>query len=100
VAERTNDWIGFHVTFAWADAASSLRQGLAETLKGMKSGVAGLQRRTPATTKPIEPLCVTQRLTARMMRWPDGDVAALPVRAPPLKVIKKPGPLEGRGYFP
>ena len=57
------------------DAASSLRQGLEETLSVVKLGVPGVLRRTLATTNPIESaLSVTRRVTARVTRWRDGDM--------------------------
>jgi transposase-like protein len=57
------------------DAASSLREGLEETLTVVKLGVAGALRRTLATTNPIESaLSVTRRVTARVTRWRDGDM--------------------------
>jgi len=58
-----------------ADAAASLREGLEETLTVVRLGVPGVLRRTLATTNPIESaLSVTQRVTARVTRWRDGDM--------------------------
>jgi putative transposase len=58
-----------------ADAASSLREGLEETLTVVRLGVPGALRRTLATTNPIESaLSVTRRVTARVTRWRDGDM--------------------------
>jgi hypothetical protein len=58
-----------------SDAASSLREGLEETLTVVRLGVLGALRRTLATTSPIESaLSVTRRVTARVTRWPDGDM--------------------------
>lgn len=57
------------------DAASSLREGLEETLMVVKLGVPGVLRRTLATTNPIESaFSVTRRVTARVTRWRDGDM--------------------------
>jgi putative transposase len=57
------------------DAASSLREGLEETLTVVKLGVPGVLRRTLATTNPIESaLSVTRRVTSRVTRWRDGDM--------------------------
>jgi transposase-like protein len=57
------------------DAASSLREGLEETLTVIRLGVSGALRRTLATTNPIESaLSVTRRVTARVTRWRDGDM--------------------------
>jgi putative transposase len=58
-----------------ADAASSLREGLEETLTVVKLGVSALLRRTLATTNPLESaLSVTRRVTARVTRWREGDM--------------------------
>ena len=57
------------------DAASSLREGLEETLTVVRLGLAGALRRTLATTNPIESaLSVTRRVTARVTRWRDGEM--------------------------
>jgi transposase-like protein len=57
------------------DAASSLREGMEETLTVVRLGVPGALRRTLATTNPIErALSVTRRVTARVTRWRDGDM--------------------------
>jgi putative transposase len=67
-------------TAAWLarinpDAASSLREGLEETLTVVKLGVPDALRRSLATTNPIESaLSVTRRVTARVTRWRDGDM--------------------------
>jgi transposase-like protein len=58
-----------------ADAASSLREGLDETLTVVRLGLAGALRRTLATTNPIESaLSVTRRVTGRVTRWREGDM--------------------------
>ena len=57
------------------DAASSLRDGLEETLTVVKLSVPGVLRRSLATTNPIESaLSVTRGVTARVTRWRDGDM--------------------------
>jgi transposase-like protein len=57
------------------DAASSLREGLDETLTVVTLSVPGVLRRTLTATSPIEStLTVTHRVTARVTRWRDGDV--------------------------
>jgi hypothetical protein len=57
------------------DAASSLREGLEETLTVVKLGVPGALRRTPATTDRIaSALSVMRRVTSRVTRWRDGDM--------------------------
>jgi transposase-like protein len=61
-----------------SDAASSLREGLEETLTVVRLGVPVALRRTLATTTPIESaLSVTRRVTARVTRWRDGDMRRL-----------------------
>jgi transposase-like protein len=58
-----------------ADAVSSLREGLEETLAVVQLGLAGALGRTLATTNPIESaLSVTRRVTARVTRWRDGEM--------------------------
>jgi transposase-like protein len=57
------------------DAASSLREGLEETLTVVRLGVSGALWRTLVTTNPIESaLSVTRRVTGRVTRWRDGDM--------------------------
>ena len=69
--EATARWLG-RIN---PDAASSLREGLEETLTVVRLGVPGALRRTLATTNPIESaLSVTRRVTARVTRWRDGDM--------------------------
>jgi transposase-like protein len=52
------------------DAASSLREGLVETLTVVRLGLAGALRRTLATTNPIESaLSVTRWRDGEMRRW-------------------------------
>jgi transposase-like protein len=58
-----------------SDAASSLREGLEETLTVVRLGVLGALGRTLATTNPIaSALSVTRWVTARVTRWRDGDM--------------------------
>jgi transposase-like protein len=69
--ERTATWLA-RIS---PDAASSLREGLDETLTVIKLGLPGVLRRSLATTNPIESaLSVTRRVTARVTRWRDGDM--------------------------
>jgi transposase-like protein len=57
------------------DAASSLREGLEETLAVIRLGVPEVLRRSLPTTNPIESaLSVTRRVTGRVTRWRDGDM--------------------------
>jgi transposase-like protein len=69
--EGTATWLG-RIN---PDAASSLREGLEETLTVVRLGVPGVLRRSLATTNPIESaLSVARRVTARVTRWRDGDM--------------------------
>lgn len=57
------------------DAASSLREGMEETLTVVKLGLPEALRKTLATTNPIESaLSVTRTVTGRVTRWRDGDM--------------------------
>lgn len=57
------------------DAASSLREGMQETLTVVKLGLPEALRKTLATTNPIESaLSVTRTVTGRVTRWRDGDM--------------------------
>jgi transposase-like protein len=57
------------------DAASSLEEGLEETLTVVRLGVPELLRRTLASTNVIESaLSVTRTVTARVKRWRDGNM--------------------------
>jgi putative transposase len=57
------------------DAASSLREGMEETLTVVRLGLPEALRKTLATTNPIESaLSVTRTVTSRVTRWRDGDM--------------------------
>jgi putative transposase len=57
------------------DAASSLREGMEETLTVVKLGLPEALRKTLATTNPIESaLSITRTVTGRVTRWRDGDM--------------------------
>jgi transposase-like protein len=69
--EGTAKWLG-RIN---PDAAASLREGLEETLTVVRPGVPAALRRTLATTIPIESaLSGTRQVTARVIRWRDGDM--------------------------
>jgi len=58
------------------DAASSLKEGLEETLTVHKLGVTGLLKKTLATTNPLESCFSGVRTTTgRVKRWRGGDMA-------------------------
>jgi transposase-like protein len=57
------------------DAASSLEEGLEETLTVVRLGVPALLRGTLSSTNVIESaLSVSETVTARVKRWRDGDM--------------------------
>jgi transposase-like protein len=83
------------------DAASSLREGLGETLTVVRLGLAGALRRTLATTNPIESaLSVTRRVTARVTRWRDGEMRRRWCVAGLLRAESKFRRVKGHGALP
>lgn len=72
------------------DAASSLKEGLEETLTVHKLGVTGLLRKTLATTNPLESCFSGVRTTTgRVKRWRGGDMAQRWAIAALLRAEKK-----------
>jgi putative transposase len=72
------------------DAASSLKEGLEETLTVHKLGVTGLLRKTLATTNPLESCFSGVRITTgRVKRWRGGDMAQRWAVAALLRAEKK-----------
>jgi transposase-like protein len=60
---------------SWPDAASSLREGMEETLTLMRLGITGNLAKTLSSTNPIESMIEIVRLTQRnVKRWRDGDM--------------------------
>jgi transposase-like protein len=83
------------------DAASSLREGLEETPAVVKLGVAGVLRRTLATTNPIESaLSVTRRVTGRVTHWRDGDMRRRWCVAGPLRAESRFREVKGHRHMP
>ena len=96
--ERERPWVQAKLSKAWADpdharalaslkalaaqlekvhpdAASSLREGMEETLTLTRLGVTGTLRRTLSSTNCIESMFDTVRTTQRnVKRWRDGDM--------------------------
>ena len=59
----------------WPDAASSLREGMAETLTLMRLGIDGQLAKTLCSTNPCESMIEIVRYTQRnVKRWQDGDM--------------------------
>jgi transposase-like protein len=72
------------------DAASSLKEGLEETLTVHKLGITGLLRKTLATTNPLESCFSGVRTTTgRVKRWSGGDMAQRWAVAALLRAEKK-----------
>jgi putative transposase len=59
----------------WPDAASSLREGLNDTLTLMRLGITGQLAKTLSSTNPCESMIEIVRHTQRnVKRWHDGDM--------------------------
>jgi putative transposase len=59
----------------WPDAASSLREGLDDTLTLIRLGISGKLAKTLSSTNPIESMFDIVRSTQRnVKRWQDGDM--------------------------
>jgi putative transposase len=57
-------------------AASSLREGMAETVTVQRLGITGSLKRTISSTNPIESMIECVRRTARnVKRWSSGEMA-------------------------
>jgi transposase-like protein len=60
---------------SWPDAASSLREGMDDTLTLMRLGITGQLAKTLASTNPCESMIDTVRHTQRnVKRWQEGDM--------------------------
>ena len=60
---------------SWPDAASSLREGMEETLTLMRLGIDGNLAKTLSSTNPIESMIEIVRNTQRnVKRWREGDM--------------------------
>ncbi len=71
-------------------AASSLREGLEETLTVHRLGITGLLRKTLKTTNPIEScFSITRTITGRVKRWKAGDMVQRWAVAALLRAEKK-----------
>jgi len=71
-------------------AASSLKEGLEETLTVHRLGVTGLLRKTVSTTNPIEScFSLTRAVTGRVKRWRGGDMVQRWAVAALLRAEKK-----------
>ena len=60
---------------SWPDAATSLREGMTETLTLMRLGITGRLAKSLSSTNPIESMIEIVRNTQRnVKRWQDGDM--------------------------
>ena len=82
-------------------AASSLREGLEETLTVHKLGIADLLRKTLCTTNPIEScFSVTRTVTGRVKRWRGGNMVQRWAVAALLRAEKKFRRIKGYKEIP
>src|SRR3954468_21450417 len=59
----------------WPDAASSLREGLPDTLTLMRLGITGQLAKTLCSTNPCESMIeIIRRTQGNVKRWRDGDM--------------------------
>jgi transposase-like protein len=97
---------GLKTTARWLerlnpDAASSLREGMEETLTVVRLGVPELLRRTLATTNPIESaFSVAENVTRRVKRWRDGDMRKRWCTAGLLRAESKFRRVKGHRHMP
>jgi putative transposase len=74
-AETQLEALAAELERSWPDAASSLREGMAETLTLMRLGITGRLAKTLSSTNPIESMIEIVRHTQRnVKRWQDGDM--------------------------
>jgi putative transposase len=74
-AETQLEALAAELERSWPDAASSLREGMAETLTLMGLGITGRLAKSLSSTNPIESMIEIVRHTQRnVKRWQDGDM--------------------------
>jgi putative transposase len=74
-AKRQLESLAAELDRSWPDAASSLREGMGETLTLMGLGITGQLAKTLSSTNPIESMIEIVRHTQRnVKRWQDGDM--------------------------
>jgi putative transposase len=75
VAEQQLETLAAELERSWPDAASSLREGMPETLTLMRLGITGKLAKTLSSTNPCESMIEIVRHTQRnVKRWQDGDM--------------------------
>jgi len=75
LAEQRLQLLASELDRSWPDAASSLREGMDDTLTLMRLGITGALSKTLASTNPCESMIEIVRHTQRnVKRWRDGDM--------------------------
>ena len=75
LAEQRLQLLASELDRTWPDAASSLREGMAETLTLMRLGITGQLAKTLCSTNPCESMIEIVRYTQRnVKRWREGDM--------------------------
>jgi putative transposase len=75
LAEQRLELLASELERTWPDAASSLREGLDDTLTLMRLGIDGQLAKTLCSTNPCESMIEIIRYTQRnVKRWRDGDM--------------------------
>jgi putative transposase len=75
LAEQRLELLASELDQTWPDAASSLREGINDTLTLMRLGITGKLAQTLCSTNPCESMIEIVRYTQRnVKRWQDGDM--------------------------
>jgi putative transposase len=75
LAKQRLELLASELDRSWPDAASSLREGMDDTLTLMRLGITGQLAKTLASTNPCESMIEVVRHTQRnIKRWRDGDM--------------------------
>jgi putative transposase len=75
LARQRLDLLATELDRTWPDAASSLREGMTDTLTLMRLGITGKLATTLCSTNPCESMIEIVRYTQRnVKRWRDGDM--------------------------
>jgi putative transposase len=75
LAEQRPQLLAGELDRTWPDAASSLREGMHDTLTLMRLGITGMLAQTLCSTNPCESMIEIVRYTQRnVKRWHDGEM--------------------------
>ena len=75
LAKQRLELLASELDQSWPDAASSLREGIQDTLTLMRLGIGGQLAKTLCSTNPCESMIEIVRHTQRnVKRWHDGDM--------------------------